>query len=103
MRNKKLFKSEYSTLDAFVLRVNILRPMFGLWDAFDPVSHAILDVVEAQRELSDLFADDAMLVRGRPSKEAFKAAFQKRETAAEHLLAVIQDRDCWPSDYIHDK
>jgi hypothetical protein len=45
------FKSEHDEIQAFQLRAEMLRPMFGLWDAEDPVSHRLLDVVEAQREL----------------------------------------------------
>ena len=41
------FKSTYRDSDAFYLRADLLRPMFGHWDLEDPVSHAILDVVEA--------------------------------------------------------
>jgi hypothetical protein len=94
------FKSNYNNDDAFALRADMLRPMFGFWDAEDIVSHCILDVVEAQRELSDLFADDAE--HGFGSRAAFKAAFAKREAAAQRLLNIIMDRDTWPEDYIHD-
>jgi len=52
------FKSTYRDSDAFYLRADLLCPMFGHWDSEDPVSHAILDVVEAQRELSDAISDD---------------------------------------------
>ncbi len=53
----KDFKSTYDESEVFYLRADLLRPMFGHWDAEDPVSHAILDIVEAQRELSDAIAD----------------------------------------------
>jgi hypothetical protein len=94
------FKANYNKDEAFALRADMLRPMFGYWDAEDVVSHCILDVVEAQRELNDMFADSAE--QGLGSKAAFKAAFAKREAAAERLLDMIQDRDTWPPDYIHD-
>ena len=57
------FKSTYRDSDAFYLRADLLCPMFGHSDLEDPVSHAILDVVEAQRELSDAISDD--VERGR--------------------------------------
>ena len=48
--------SKYS--NAFYLRADRLRPMFGHWDCIDPASHAILDVVAAQRDLSDAIAEE---------------------------------------------
>jgi hypothetical protein len=83
------FKSNYSDAEAFQLRADLLRPMFGLWDVEDLVSHAILDVVEAQRELNDLFADDAQY--GSASTGAFRAVLKKRQVAGETLLAALND------------
>jgi hypothetical protein len=83
------FKSQYSDDDAFYLRADLLRPMFGLWDCEDPVSHAILDVVEAQRELSDAIADDVCGPRSVGGNAAIKAAVEKRRAASERL---IEDR-----------
>jgi hypothetical protein len=70
--------------------------MFGHWDAYDPVSHCILDLVEAQRELSDAIADD--LDYGIPHTEgaAVKAAVEKRDAAGKKLMDTLADRDCWP-------
>ena len=53
------FKSQYSEHDAFYLRGDLLRSAFGKWDVCDPVAHCILDLVEAQHELADLFAHGA--------------------------------------------
>jgi hypothetical protein len=73
------FKSTYSDYNAFYARADLLREMFGHWDCDDPVSHCILDLVEAQRELSDLFHDDACYGLG--SEAAYKAAIDKRHAA----------------------
>jgi hypothetical protein len=55
MKSTAIFKSTYDTHDEFYARADLLRLGFGQWDAYDPVSHPILDVVEAQRELSDTY------------------------------------------------
>jgi hypothetical protein len=88
------FKSTYNAYEAFRARADLLRPMFGLWDACDPVSHAILDIVEAQRELSDAFMDDAEY--GFDNEAIFKAAVEKRYAAGEKLMQALEDRDSWP-------
>jgi hypothetical protein len=88
------FKSTYSDHDAFYARADLLREMFGHWDCEDPVSHAILDVVEAQRELSDLFYDDATYGLG--SEAAYAAAVQKRHAPGKKLMKALADRECWP-------
>jgi hypothetical protein len=59
-----IFRSEYDEVD-------LLRPTFGHWDALDPVAQALLDVVEAQGELSDVLADDGQHNLASPA--AFKA------------------------------
>jgi hypothetical protein len=86
------FRSTYSEPDAFYLRADL--PQFGLWDSEDPVSHAILDLVEAQRELSDLFSDDAEY--GLDCEAAFKATIKKRYAAREKLMEALADRYSWP-------
>ena len=93
------FISNYGDLEAFATRTDLLRSEFGHWDVEDPVSHAILDMVEAQRELSDLFYDDAMY--GKCSPEAYRAAFAKRIAVAKRLLELTENRDNWPRDYVH--
>jgi hypothetical protein len=87
------FKSEYSDHDAFYARVALLRPGFGAWDAYDPISDIILDLVEAQSELSDLFEDGEY---GLDCEAAFKAAVDKRHDAGRRLLAALEDRNSWP-------
>lgn len=79
------------------MRADLLRPELGHWDAFDPVSHAILDVIEAQRELNDLF-EDALV-----DKAVFEAAFAKRAAAAERLHRLTWDRDAWPYRFARDR
>jgi hypothetical protein len=69
---------------------------FGHWDCEDPVSLAILDVVEAQRELSDAIYDDAVLPRGVGGNAGIKAAVEKRRAAGEKLIEALEDRDSWP-------
>jgi hypothetical protein len=76
------------------MRADWLRPMFGHWDSEDPVSHAILDVVEAQRVLSDAICPDVSGDRG--GNAAVKAAIEKREAAVEKLVEAVEDRDNWP-------
>ncbi len=94
----KDFKSTYDESEVFYLRADLLRPMFGHWDAEDPVSHAILDIVEAQRELSDAIADYAMYayLSSDAAEKAIKAAVEKRHAAGERLLQALEDRDNWP-------
>jgi hypothetical protein len=77
----KLFTEKYSEHDAFYLRGDLLRPKFGLWDDCDPVAHAILDIVEAQCDLSDAFDDDAHCCG---SDAAFKAVIEKRDAAGKN-------------------
>lgn len=89
------FRSKYSDVDAFYARADLLRPMFGMWDALDPVAHAILDIVEAQRELADAIEDDADYDLG--GKAAIKAAVEKRDAAGERLEEALGDRDEWPN------
>jgi hypothetical protein len=89
------FKSEYSEHDAFYARGNLLRPQFGNWDCVDPVAHAILDVVEAQSEISDLHADDATYGIG-TREAAFTTAVEKRHAAIKRLLRVAEDCESWP-------
>jgi hypothetical protein len=88
------FKSQYSEHDAFYLRGDLLRSAFGNWDACDPVAHCILDLVEAQHELADLFVDDAEYCI--QNEAAFTAAVKKRHAAGEKLMRALEDRDSWP-------
>ena len=78
------FKSQYSEHDAFYLRGDLLRSAFGNWDACDPVAHCILDLVEAQHELADLFVDDAEY--GIENEAAFTAAVKKRHAAGDNAF-----------------
>jgi hypothetical protein len=88
------FKSEYDSITAFHLRGNLLRHDFAKWDAADPISHLLLDLVEAQRELNDLFEPAGL--HGFSSEAAFAAAVAKRHEASKKLLAALEDRDSWP-------
>jgi hypothetical protein len=88
------FKSQYSEHDAFYLRGDLLRSAFGKWDVCDPVAHCILDLVEAQHELADLFADDAEY--SIDIEAAFTATVKKRHAAGEKLMRPLEDRDSWP-------
>ena len=72
----------------------MLRSAFGKWDVYDPVAHCILDLVEAQHELADLFADDAEY--SIDNEAAFTAAVKKRHAAGEKLMRALADRDGWP-------
>jgi hypothetical protein len=74
----------------FETRAKSLRPMFGLWDACDPISHALLDVVEAQRKVSDLYDDAADY--GNFADEEFVAALKRRYAAGEKLMRALRDR-----------
>jgi hypothetical protein len=87
-------KSQYNETDAFYMRGDLLRSAFGKWDVCDPVAHCILDLVEAQHELRDLFADSAE--NGIGSEAAFTAAVRKRHVAGERLMEALNDRDSWP-------
>jgi hypothetical protein len=89
-----IFKSNYDKCETFILRRDLLRPLFGCWDVCDPVSHAILDVVEAQRELADLFMDDADY--GLATEADFMEVIKKRHAAGEKLMATLKDRGSWP-------
>jgi hypothetical protein len=89
------FKPSYNQHDAFYLRGDLLRPMFGMWDCCDPVSHAILDAVEAQNELADLF-DDATTTGIDNEDAEFAAAVEKRHAAGERLMRALEDRGSWP-------
>jgi hypothetical protein len=91
---KKLFKSQYSDIDAFYLRADLLRPEFGKWDALDPVSHGILDIVEAQHELQNLFSDDVEY--GVDNEAAFTAVVKKRHAAGLALMRALENRNNWP-------
>jgi hypothetical protein len=88
------FKSKYSHHDAFYAHGNLLRAQFGQWDCLDPVADAILDLVEAQNELADLFDDGATYGIG--SEAAFKATVEKRHAAGERLMKALNDRSSWP-------
>jgi hypothetical protein len=81
------FKAQYSHHDAFYLRAKLLRRAFGLWDSEDPVAHAILDLVEAQHELFDLFSD--FMEFNLDSDAAFKAAVKKRYAAGKKLMEAL--------------
>jgi hypothetical protein len=89
------FESQYSDIDAFYLRGDLLRPEFGRWDSLDPVAHAILDLVEAQHELANLFADegDYGII---DNEAAFTAAVKKRRAAGEKLMRALENRGDWP-------
>jgi hypothetical protein len=88
------FETEIDEMSAFYLRADWLRPMFGHWDCCDPVSHAILDLVEAQRELNDAVCSDVSGDRG--GKAAIKAALARRQAAGEKLMEALEDRESWP-------
>ena len=88
------FAAKYSDHDAFNLRVDLLRHGFGEWDCCDPISHILLDLVEAQGELSDLFADGEC---GLDCEAAFAAAVAKRHDVGRRLLAALEDRNSWPN------
>jgi hypothetical protein len=89
------FETEIDESSAFDMRADWLRPMFGHWDSEDPVSHAILDVVEAQRVLSDAISDDANYGYT-SSNAAIKEAIEKRKAAVNKLVEAVKDRDNWP-------
>jgi hypothetical protein len=88
---KPKFQSEYD-YDGFYERAALLRPQFGLWDAYDLVAIALLDLVEAQNEIADCFDDDAHCLG---NEAAFKAASQKRYAAGKKLMEALEDRDDW--------
>jgi hypothetical protein len=88
------FKSNYDNIDVFYLRGDLLRHDFGLWDCLDPATAIILDLVEAQTELHNLFEPAGL--RGFSCEAAFAAAVAKRHEAGKKLLAALQDRRCWP-------
>src|SRR6516162_6028959 len=90
----KHFEADIDEDAAFYLRADLLRPMFGYWDCEDPASHAILDLVEAQRELSDAIRDDVDCGVG--GAAAIKAAVEKRERTGEKLMEALDDRESWP-------
>ena len=73
---------------AFYVRGDLLRSGFGAWDAFDPVARAILDVVEAQNDLADAFADYA---EGPGSQATSNAAI---ETAEKNRRATVVRLAC---------
>jgi hypothetical protein len=58
------------------------------------VPACILDLVEAQHELADLFVDDAEYCI--ENEAAFTAAVKKRHAAGEKLMRALEDRDSWP-------
>jgi hypothetical protein len=91
---REQFKSKYSDIDAFYARADLLRSQFGVWDARDPIAHIILDLVEAQSELSDLFEDEGLY--GFDSEAAFKALVEKRRDAGRKLWAALENRESWP-------
>ena len=90
------FKSEYSDDDndeLFYARVEMMRETFGYWEPdADPVSHCILDLCEAQREIFDLFETPPTA----SEEAAFKAAVKKRHAAGDRLMEALSDRDRWP-------
>jgi hypothetical protein len=83
------FKSEYSLSALFYARGDLLRPKFGAWDCCDPVAHVILDVVEAQNELADLFADEAEFCNFDSDDAPYRAALQKRHAAGKRLMRTL--------------
>jgi len=88
------FASDINEIDAFYLRADLLRPEFGCWDACDLVSHCLLDLVEAQTEITHAIDDDVSYgVGGDP---AIQAGVAKLTAAAKKLIAVLNDRKCWP-------
>jgi hypothetical protein len=77
---------------AFYVRGDLLRPGFGVWDSFDPVAHAILDVVEAQNDLADAFVDYAEGPGSQAaSNAAIEAAEENRRTRADHLARLVNE------------
>ena len=78
-------------------RGDLLRPQFAQWDGFDPVSHAFLDLREAQSELYFAFADEVEAALSRASKDRqFQEAIKKRQAAGEKLTQALTDRESWP-------
>ena len=68
-----------------------LRRYFGLWDEYDPVANAILDLVEAQNELAQAFsAEQYADVDGAPE---VGPALAKRSAAAKRLMAAINEHE----------
>jgi ProP effector len=90
---KTHFRSKYDTHDEFYALVDLLRPGFGNWDAFDPVARAILDIADSQTELADAFDDDAHCLG---NEAAFTAAVEKRYAAGRKLIVALEDRGSWP-------
>jgi hypothetical protein len=80
----------------FTARGDLLCRGVGLWDACDPVAHALLDLIETQNDLAKLFD----LCASHPvenQKGLFKEAIERRHAAGEHLMAALDDRDEWPN------
>jgi hypothetical protein len=70
-------------------RRNALRRHFGLWDEYDPVANAILDLVEAQNELAQaISAGEYADVDGAPE---VGPALEKRSAAVKELMAAIDE------------
>ena len=68
-----------------------LRRYFGLWDEYDPVANAILDLVEAQNELAQAFsAEQYADVDGAPE---VGPALAKRSAAAKELMIAINEHE----------
>jgi hypothetical protein len=88
------FTAEIDEVSAFYLRADLLREMFGHWDSMDPVSHAILDIVEAQREFNDAVCPEVSGDRG--GKAAINAAHAKRLAAGKKFMRALKNRESWP-------
>jgi hypothetical protein len=64
-----------------------LRRYFGLWDDYDPVANAILDLVEAQNELAQaISAEQYVDIDGAPE---VGPALEKRAAAAVDLMHAL--------------
>jgi hypothetical protein len=88
------FASDIDPIDAFYQRANLLRSEFGYWDACDPIAHCILDLVEAQTEITHTIDDDVNYGVG--GNAAIQAAVKTRAGAARKLMAMLNDRKTWP-------
>jgi hypothetical protein len=78
--------------DDWLLIAEALRRHFGLWDEFDPVANAILDLVEAQNELAQAFSAQQYDVDGAPE---VGSALEKRSAAARKLIDAIHEHESW--------
>jgi hypothetical protein len=83
-------KMACSDFDFFVNRVDLLRQEFieTLWTDNDPVSHAILDLVEIQNMLNANAEFEGQVM----SEEQAVALVDARQKAAEGLMKALDER-----------